>query len=131
MYSHSYSKLLLRSKLRKREKRQKGNVSLNLQIDAYYSKWLYSWWTSKIEIYKRIREIQVLKKIMNCCKTNWLIVSDVVAYLLEIGFIKSYLDQVFVKVVDRKDNQLTVKFDNYQATFFWLRLFLLPYQQLI
>ena len=36
---------------------------------------------------------------------------DVVAYLLEIGFIKSYLDQVFVKVVDRKDQQLTVKFE--------------------
>lgn len=36
---------------------------------------------------------------------------DVVAYLLEIGFIKSYLDQVFVKVVDRKDNQITVKFE--------------------
>ena len=52
---------------------------------------------------------------MNCCKDELIDrfgeYPDVVAYLLEIGFIKSYLDQVFVKVVDRKDQQLTVKFE--------------------
>ena len=31
---------------------------------------------------------------------------DVVAYLLEIGLVKSYLDKVFVQRVERKDNKL-------------------------
>ena len=68
----------------------------------------------KIEIYKRIREIQIQEDyelLQDELIDRFGEYPDVVAYLLEIGFIKSYLDQVFVKVVDRKDNQLTVKFE--------------------
>ena len=36
---------------------------------------------------------------------------DVVAYLLEIGLVKSYLDKVFVQRVERKDNKITVQFE--------------------
>ena len=96
-----YSQLLeaaIEKKQGKEKKRQKGNAELNLQIDAYIPSDYISDERQKIEIYKRIREIQVQEDY-------------VVAYLLEIGFIKSYLDQVFVKVVDRKDQQLTVKFE--------------------
>ena len=36
---------------------------------------------------------------------------DVVAYLLEIGLVKSYLDKVFVQRVERKENKITVQFE--------------------
>ena len=36
---------------------------------------------------------------------------DVVAYLLEIGLVKAYLDQVFVRLVERKQQKVTVKFE--------------------
>ena len=36
---------------------------------------------------------------------------DVVAYLLEIGLVKSYLDKVFVERVERKENKITVQFE--------------------
>ena len=98
----------------KEKKRQKGNAELNLQIDAYIPSDYISDERQKIEIYKRIREIQVQEDyelLQDELIDRFGEYPDVVAYLLEIGFIKSYLDQVFVKVVDRKDNQLTVKFE--------------------
>ena len=36
---------------------------------------------------------------------------DVVAYLLEIGLVKAYLDQVFVRLIERKQQKVTVKFE--------------------
>ena len=36
---------------------------------------------------------------------------DVVAYLLEIGLVKSYFDKVFVERVERKENKITVQFE--------------------
>ena len=87
---------------------------INLQIDAYIPSDYISDERQKIEIYKRIREIQVQEDyelLQDELIDRFGEYPDVVAYLLEIGFIKSYLDQVFVKVVDRKDQQLTVKFE--------------------
>ena len=112
-----YSQLLeaaIEKKQGKEKKRQKGNAELNLQIDAYIPSDYISDERQKIEIYKRIREIQVQEDyelLQDELIDRFGEYPDVVAYLLEIGFIKSYLDQVFVKVVDRKDNQLTVKFE--------------------
>ena len=112
-----YSQLLeaaIEKKQGKEKKRQKGNAELNLQIDAYIpSDYIFDE-RQKIEIYKRIREIQIQEDyelLQDELIDRFGEYPDVVAYLLEIGFIKSYLDQVFVKVVDRKDNQLTVKFE--------------------
>ena len=112
-----YSQLLeaaIEKKQGKEKKRQKGNAELNLQIDAYIPSDYISDERQKIEIYKRIREIQVQEDyelLQDELIDRFGEYPDVVAYLLEIGFIKSYLDQVFVKVVDRKDQQLTVKFE--------------------
>ena len=36
---------------------------------------------------------------------------DVVAYLLEIGLAKAYLDKVFVNRVERKNNKLVIQFE--------------------
>ena len=41
---------------------------------------------------------------------------DVVAYLLEIGLVKSYLDKVFVERVERKENKITVQFEKSHST---------------
>ena len=57
-----YSQLLeaaIEKKQGKEKKRQKGNAELNLQIDAYIPSDYISDERQKIEIYKRIREIQV------------------------------------------------------------------------
>lgn len=36
---------------------------------------------------------------------------DQVAYLLEIGLVKSYMDNAFTELVERKDNNLLVRFE--------------------
>ena len=36
---------------------------------------------------------------------------DVVAYLLEIGLVKSYLDQAFVALVERKQESVIIRFE--------------------
>ena len=50
---------------------------------------------------------------MNICKDELIDrfgeYPDVVAYLLEIGLVKAYLDQVFVRLVERKQQKVTVK----------------------
>ena len=95
-------------------KRTKGNAELILQIDAYLPDTYISDQRHKIEIYKKIRQID------NCVNYEELQEElmdrfgeypDVVAYLLEIGLVKSYLDKVFVERVERKENKITVQFE--------------------
>ena len=43
---------------------------------------------------------------------------DVVAFLLEIGLIKFYLDQVFVQLIERKQQSVVVRFEKNFSTFF-------------
>ncbi|HET5498189.1 TPA: transcription-repair coupling factor [Streptococcus pneumoniae] len=90
--------------------RTKGNAELILQIDAYLPDTYISDQRHKIEIYKKIRQID------NRVNYEELIdrfgeYPDVVAYLLEIGLVKSYLDKVFVQRVERKDNKITIQFE--------------------
>ena len=54
---------------------------------------------------------------------------DVVAYLLEIGLVKSYLDKVFVQRVERKENKITVQFEKVTQRLFWLKIILKLYLQ--
>ncbi|VOT36462.1 transcription-repair coupling factor [Streptococcus pneumoniae] len=94
--------------------RTKGNAELILQIDAYLPDTYISDQRHKIEIYKKIRQIdnrvnyeelqeELIDRFGEC--------PDVVAYLLEIGLVKSYLDKVFVQRVERKDNKITIQFE--------------------
>ena len=94
--------------------RTKGNAELILQIDAYLPDTYISDQRHKIEIYKKIRQID------NCVNYEELQEElmdrfgeypNVVAYLLEIGLVKSYLDKVFVQRVERKENKITVQFE--------------------
>ncbi|WFM79901.1 transcription-repair coupling factor [Streptococcus pluranimalium] len=119
-----YSQLLEDAILKKQGKsqvRQKGNAELNLQIDAYLPIDYISDERQKIEIYKRIREIDsraAYEELQDELIDRFGEYPDQVAYLLEIGLVKSYLDSVFTELVDRKENQLVVRFEKVTQTLF-------------
>ena len=112
-----YSQLLeeaIAKKQGKETKRQKSNAEINLQIDAYLPSDYISDERQKIEVYKRIREID--KRVNYEHLQDELIdrfgeYPDVVAYLLEIGLVKSYLDQAFVALVERKQESVIIRFE--------------------
>ncbi|AXJ12006.1 transcription-repair coupling factor [Streptococcus pluranimalium] len=119
-----YSQLLEDAILKKQGKsqvRQKGNTELNLQIDAYLPMDYISDERQKIEIYKRIREIDsraAYEELQDELIDRFGEYPDQVVYLLEIGLVKSYLDSVFTELVDRKENQLVVRFEKVTQTLF-------------
>ena len=95
-------------------KRIKGNAELILQIDAYLPETYITDQRHKIEIYKKIRQINSranYEELQEELMDRFGEYPDVVAYLLEIGLVKSYLDKVFVERVERKDNKITVQFE--------------------
>lgn len=94
--------------------RIKGNAELILQIDAYLPDTYISDQRHKIEIYKKIRQIDNrvnYEELQEELIDRFGEYPDVVAYLLEIGLVKSYLDKVFVQRVERKENKITVQFE--------------------
>lgn len=94
--------------------RTKGNAELILQIDAYLPDTYISVQRHKIEIYKKIRQIDNrvnYEELQEELIDRFGEYPDVVAYLLEIGLVKSYLDKVFVQRVERKDNKITIQFE--------------------
>lgn len=119
-----YSQLLEEAILKKQGKsqvRQKGNAELNLQIDAYLPTYYISDERQKIEIYKRIREIDsqaAYEELQEELIDRFGEYPDQVAYLLEIGLVKAYLDSVFTELVERRDYQLIVRFEKVTQTLF-------------
>ncbi|HEW5742997.1 TPA: transcription-repair coupling factor [Streptococcus pneumoniae] len=94
--------------------RTKGNAELILQIDVYLPDTYISDQRHKIEIYKKIRQIDNrvnYEELQEELIDRFGEYPDVVAYLLEIGLVKSYLDKVFVQRVERKDNKITIQFE--------------------
>ncbi|VIP46631.1 transcription-repair coupling factor [Streptococcus pneumoniae] len=94
--------------------RTKGNAELILQIDAYLPDTYISDQRHKIEIYKKIRQIDNrvnYEELQEELIDRFGEYPDVVTYLLEIGLVKSYLDKVFVQRVERKDNKITIQFE--------------------
>nr|WP_202922621.1 transcription-repair coupling factor [Streptococcus sp. S784/96/1] len=119
-----YSQMLeeaIAKKQGKSQARRKGNAELNLAIDAYLPANYISDERQKIAIYKRIREIESRKdyqELQEDLIDRFGEYPDQVAYLLEIGLVKSYMDAVFVNMVDRKDNQLIVRFEKVAQALF-------------
>ncbi|HEO6966150.1 TPA: transcription-repair coupling factor, partial [Streptococcus agalactiae] len=105
-----YSQLLEQAIATKQGKsliRQKGNVELALQIDAYLPAEYISDERQKIEIYKRIRELETradYEALQDELIDRFGEYPDQVAYLLEIGLLKAYLDLAFTELVERKGN---------------------------
>ena len=112
-----YSQLLeeaIAKKQGKETKRQKSNAEINLQIDAYLPSDYISDERQKIEVYKRIREIDNrvnYEHLQDELIDRFGEYPDVVAYLLEIGLVKSYLDQAFVALVERKKESVIIRFE--------------------
>lgn len=119
-----YSQLLeeaIAKKQGKEKRRQKGNAEINLQIDAYLPSDYIVDERQKIEIYKRIREIDSrvnYEELQNELMDRFGEYPDVVAFLLEIGLVKSYLDQVFVQLVEKKQQSVIVRFEKVSQQFF-------------
>ena len=119
-----YSQLLEEAIAKKNgtdKKRKKGNAELLLQIDAYLSDDYISDERHKIEIYKRIRQIDNrvnYEELQDELIDRFGEYPDVVAYLLEIGLAKAYLDKVFVNRVERKNNKLIVQFEKISQQLF-------------
>ncbi len=119
-----YSQLLeeaIAKKQGKEQRRQKSNAEINLQIDAYLPSDYISDERQKIEIYKRIREIDNrvnYEDLQEELIDRFGEYPDVVAYLLEIGLLKSYLDKSFVSLVERKQQTVVVRFEKMSQQLF-------------
>ena len=119
-----YSQLLEEAIAKKNgtdKKREKGNAELLLQIDAYLPDDYISDERHKIEIYKRIRQIDNrvnYEELQDELIDRFGEYPDVVAYLLEIGLAKAYLDKVFVNRVERKVNKLVIQFEKISQKLF-------------
>lgn len=112
-----YSQLLeeaIAKKQGKSQARRKGNAEINLQIDAYLPSDYIDDERQKIEIYKRIREIESQLDYQNLqdeIMDRFGEYPDQVAYLLEIGLVKAYMDTVFAEYVEKKGHELIVRFE--------------------
>lgn len=119
-----YSQLLeeaIAKKQGKEQARQKSNAELNLQIDAYLPSDYIEDERQKIEIYKRIRELDgraAYEELQDELIDRFGEYPDVVAYLLEIGLAKSYLNHIFVSLVERRADTATVRFEKMSQQFF-------------
>ena len=119
-----YSQLLEEAIAKKNgtdKKREKGNAELILQIDAYLPDEYISDERHKIEIYKRIRQIDNrvnYEELQDELIDRFGEYPDVVAYLLEIGLAKAYLDKVFVNRVERRNNKLVIQFEKISQILF-------------
>ncbi|MBP2624103.1 transcription-repair coupling factor [Streptococcus oricebi] len=112
-----YSQLLeeaIAQKQGRKQVRKKGNVEILLQIDAYLPSTYIADERQKIEIYKRIREIDSrvnYQDLQDELIDRFGEYPDSVAYLLEIGLLKSFMDQAFAETIERKGNLTRVRFE--------------------
>lgn len=119
-----YSQLLeeaIANKQGKTAARRKGNAELNLQIDAYLPTEYISDERQKIEIYKRIRELagkEDYQELQDELIDRFGEYPVQVAYLIEIGLVKHYMDKAFVETVEKKGRDLIVRFEKLTQTLF-------------
>ena len=112
-----YSQLLEEAIVKKQGKsqvRRKSNAEVNLQIDAYLPSDYIEDERKKIEIYKRIRDIanhSDYQSLQDELIDRFGEYPDQVAYLLEIGLVKAYMDNAFAELVERKDTNVLVRFE--------------------
>lgn len=119
-----YSQLLeeaIAKKQGKSQARRKGNAEINLQIDAYLPSDYISDERQKIDIYKHIREIENhsdYQELQDELMDRFGDYPDQVAYLIEIGLLKAYMDAAFAELVERKQDKVNVRFEKASLKFF-------------
>ena len=119
-----YSQMLSEAVLKKQGKAvptMEDSVEIDLQVDAYIPATYIQDERQKIEIYKRIREIDNsvnYEDLQEELIDRFGEYPDVVAYLLEIGLLKSYLDKSFVSLVERRQQTVVVRFEKMSQQIF-------------
>ncbi len=119
-----YSKLLEEAILQKQgkeKKHEKSNTEIDLQVDAYLPNEYISDQRQKIEIYKKIKEVDSrvnYQELQDELMDRFGEYPDVVAYLLEISLLKAYADIMFGHTIERKQNQVIFTFEERASQIF-------------
>lgn len=119
-----YSQLLeeaVLAKQGKQKKREKSNTEINLFIDAYLPSDYISDQRQKIEMYKKMKNIDSrvnYEHLQDELIDRFGDYPDVVAYLLEIALLKSFADSNFTQSIELKNQQVTVTFETRSAQIF-------------
>jgi len=109
-----YSQLLeeaVQKRLGGKEERLKTNAEISVELDAFIPSTYISDERQKIEIYKRIRQIdgrQSYEELEEELVDRFGEYPDNVAYLLEIGLMKYYADNALVDSIQQKNREIVV-----------------------
>ena len=112
--------------------RTKGNSELILQIDAYLPDTYISDQRHKIEIYKKIRQIDNLvnyEELQEELMDRFGEYPDVVAYLLRLVWLSLILIRSLFNVWNEKKIRLQFNLKNYSSDCSWLKIILKLYPQ--
>ncbi|WP_159591583.1 transcription-repair coupling factor [Streptococcus halichoeri] len=119
-----YSQMLeqaIAEKQGKQHIRLKGNVEINLMIDAFLPSDYIEDERQKIDIYKRIREIEGhtdYQALQDELIDRFGEYPDQVAYLLEIGLLKWYMDTAFAEIIEKRGSTVFVRFEKVSLHYF-------------
>ena len=102
-----YSQLLeeaVQSRMGKTQQKKKSAVEISFGLDAFIPGYYISDERQKIEIYKRIRQIdsrQIYEELQDELVDRFGEYPDQVAYLLEFGLLKSFADNALIEKIER------------------------------
>lgn len=119
-----YSQLLeeaVHSKLGAKKQRRKTNVELSLALDAFIPGYYISDERQKIEIYKRIRQIdgrKVYEELQDEMIDRFGEYPDEVAYLLEIGLLKYFAENALIEKIEKTNFEAVVTMDKAANTMY-------------
>lgn len=119
-----YTQLLeeaVNKRLGKTGKAKKSNTEINLDIDAFLPSTYISDQRQKIEVYKRIREIEsreYYQDLQDELIDRFGEYPDTVAYLLEIGLLKYFADHSLVDKIDLKLNTIVYSMSKQANNYF-------------
>ncbi|MBJ6745759.1 transcription-repair coupling factor [Streptococcus sp. 121] len=119
-----YSQLLEEAIAKKQGKiqaQQGTNAEISMGIDAYLPSEYIQDERHKIEIYKRIRQIrgeEDYQELQEELMDRFGEYPDPVAYLLEVGLLKAYADQIFIENILLKKGAIHIRFATKAARYF-------------
>ena len=119
-----YSQLLeeaIHSKLGTQKQKRTTNVEISLGLDAFIPGYYIADERQKIEIYKRIRQIDsrsVYEELQDELVDRFGEYPDEVAYLLEIGLLKHFADNALVEKIEKTRFEAIVTMDRSAHTMY-------------
>ncbi|CDG05606.1 transcription-repair coupling factor [Lactococcus lactis] len=117
-----YSQLLeeaIHAKLGTSKQKRTSNVEISLELDAFIPAYYISDERQKIEIYKRIRQIdsrEIYEELQEELVDRFGEYPDEVAYLLEIGLLKHFADNALVEKIEKSRFEATVTLEKVANT---------------